>query len=103
MGGSMQGSGMGADAGISGILPLILLLDGNTTDTSDLLLIMMASGGALGGGAAGGDLNSLLPILLLGDNKLGSGSDSTKELLLFSLLGNGGLGGTDGAAGGAAP
>merc|ERR1712183_196977 len=98
--GSMGASGMGADAGISGILPLILLLDGNTTDTSDLLLIMMASGGALGGGAAGGDLNSLLPILLLGDNKLGSGSDSTKDLLLFSLLGNGGLGGTDGAAGG---
>merc|ERR1712183_586686 len=65
--GSMGASGMGADAGISGILPLILLLDGNTTDTSDLLLIMMASGGALGGGAAGGDLNSLLPILLLGD------------------------------------
>merc|ERR1712042_160378 len=98
--GSMGASGMGAGAGINGILPLILLLDGNSTGTSDLLLIMLASGGALGGAgdATGGDLQSLLPILLLGDG-LGGG-DSTKDLLLFSLLGSGGLGGTGGAAGG---
>merc|ERR1712042_178893 len=99
--GSMGASGMGAGAGINGILPLILLLDDNTTEISDLLLIMMASGGALGGsgGAAGGDLSALLPILLLGDG-LGGGLNSTKDLLLFSLLGSGGLGGTGGAAGG---
>jgi len=101
--GSMQGSGMGGMGGAGGMgamLPLLLLSDLNISDTSDLLLIMMASGGALGAGGAtaGADLGGLLPILLLGDG-LGSGMNSTKDLLLFSLLGSGGLGGTGGAGG----
>merc|ERR1712183_962502 len=96
--GSMQGSGMGADAGINGMLPLILLLDGNTTDTRDLLLFSLLGNGGLGGtdGAAAGGLGGILPLLLLSNSSILSGDDS----LLMVLLLSGGLGG---AAGGAAP
>ena len=40
-------------------------------------------------------MSALLPILLLGD-KLGGGLNDTKDLLLISLLGQGGMGGAGG-------
>merc|ERR1719376_1011471 len=43
-------------------------------------------------------MNSLLPILLLGDG-LGGGMDDSKDLLLLSMLSGGGAGGAGGAGG----
>merc|ERR1712142_1458024 len=110
---SQGGTGMGGDL-LSNPLLLLTLLDDDKSGSSDLLLIMtLMNSGGLGGSTDllssplllltllkdNSSMKDLLPILLLSGG-LGGGLNSTKDLLLFSLLGSGGLGGTGGAAGG---
>merc|ERR1719436_65785 len=56
-----------------------VLAGGSSSSNSDLLLLM-AMGGMGGAGGAGG-MNSMLPLLLLGDG-LGSGSGGMSDMLL---------------------
>merc|ERR1711937_745573 len=56
---------------------------GASTGSNSDLLLLMAMGGM--GGAGGAGMNSMLPLLLLGDG-LGSGSGSSSDLLLPLML-----------------
>ncbi|CAK8696838.1 unnamed protein product [Clavelina lepadiformis] len=73
LGGGGIGTGTGTGTGTGGIDPLLLILllgDGLGSGTNDLLPILLLSGG-LGGGS--GDINSILPLLLItqsGDNDI---------------------------------
>merc|ERR1712003_269609 len=60
-----------------------VLAGGSSSSNSDLLLLM-AMGGMGGAGGAGG-MNSMLPLLLLGDG-LGSGSGGMSDMLLPLML-----------------
>ncbi|XP_076817288.1 uncharacterized protein LOC143462866 [Clavelina lepadiformis] len=68
---------------------LLTLLDGDSGGDDNLLFFFLLSGG-LGGTGTGTGLESILPLLLLGDNDLLGGDDN----LLLILLLSGGLGGT---------
>lgn len=84
---------LGGEGGIDdlhkSLLPLVLLGEDGGRDMDDILPLVIMSQGGLGGGEGAGNLNNMLPLLLL--SKGGGSSDSMLPLLLMG----GGLGGGD--------